>query len=190
VQSIKGLSFYPNRSRFVQRVKRVSGFTFIELIAGIVLVAIISSAVTSRWFGEESYRVNAAASQLVSVTRLAQKISLSHGGVDIHLVVARLVDGWQYRILEDDAGALTTLHQFDVDGRDIDLSVTAGIGPSSVITGSDLDIEFDHLGNVSELFLGATPGAVTNGVAIQLSDSINFPICISPLGFAHVGTCI
>ena len=178
------------RVGLVRHASNVGGFTFIELIAGIVLVAIISTAVSSRWFGEESYRVNSAASQLVSVARLAQKISLSHGGVDIHLIVARLVDGWQYRILEDDGGTLTILHQFEVDGRDVSLSVTAGIGPASINAGTDLDVEFDSLGNVSDVFVGAMQGAVANGVAILLSDSINFPICISPLGFAHAGTCI
>lgn len=181
---------YLKRMMIRRANSRSSGFTFIELIAGIVLVAIISSAVSSRWFFDESYRVNSAASQLVSVSRLAQKISLSHGGVDIHLVISQLVDGWQYRILEDDAGTITTLHQFNIDAENVNVSVTAGIGPSSLATGTDLDVEFDGLGNVSDIFVGATQGAVANGIAILLSDSIHFPICISPLGFAHVGDCI
>jgi len=168
-----------------------SGFTVVELIASIVLVALISAGVSSsRWFGDDAYRVNTAATQLVSVARLAQKVSLSHGGVDIHLTIARLVDGWQYSVVEDDGGTLTTLHTFDVDGDDVTISITADIGPSLLSSGTNLDLEFDALGNITDVYVGAVQGSAANGIAILLSGSFDFPICISPLGFAHDGSCV
>jgi len=167
-----------------------SGFTVVELIAAIVLVALISTSVSSRWFEDDAYRVNAAAAQLVSVARLAQVTSLSRGGVDVYLNVAKLIDGWQYTIVEDNGGALRTLHTFNIEGSDIAISITAGIGPSLLSSGTDLIVEFDALGNIADIYVGAVQGSVASGIEILFSDRFNIPVCISPLGFAHDGSCV
>ena len=170
--------------------KKANGFTVVELISTIVIVALISASVSSRWFSDDAYNVSTASSQLVSIAHLAQKISMSHGGVDIHLQISQQPDQWRYSIIEDDGGVLTTLHQFEVEGRNIDIDVTAGIGPTTLSTGTDLDLEYDSLGNVSDIYIGAVQGTVSSGIAILLSGSFDNPVCISPLGFAHDGSCV
>ncbi len=170
------------------------GFTVVELVASIVLVAIISATVSTRWFGTDTFQVSTASSQFLTIARLAQRIAQANSSITIHLRIDQAAGDWQYLVNEDDAGVVTTLHRLEIDAADINIQVTAGIGPSGLSAATSLDLEYDSLGNLKEVTIGANPGVVTSGVAIDLSatgaGTANRKVCISPLGFAHDGICV
>ncbi len=89
---------------------------------------------------------------------------------------------------------MTTLHRLEIDASDVDIQVTAGIGPSGLSAATSLDLEYDSLGNLKAITIGANAGVVTSGVTIDMSatgaGTANRKVCISPLGFAHDGICV
>ena len=171
-------------------MSRSNGFTIVELIVSLVLLGLISATVYSRWFNTDTFRISAAGSQFVSTSRLAQRIALAKSNVEIHLIIDQSGGDWQYLINEDDGGTVTTLHQINLDASDINIQATAGIGPTSLSAATILDLEFDALGNIIDVFIGASQGSVADGVLIQLSGSVSQSVCISPLGFSHDGACV
>ncbi len=115
---------------------------------------------------------------------------MANSSVTIHLRIDQSAGDWQYIVNEDDGGSVTTLHQITLDANNLDILVTAGIGPTGLSPATSLDVEFDSLGNIVSVLIGATPGAVQNGILILISGSINQSVCLSPLGFAHDGACV
>lgn len=172
------------------RARRSDGFTIIELITCIVLLAIISVGTSSRWFESDAFKINAATAQFVSYSRLAQRIAMANRTVLIHLQIAKTSGNWQFSIIEDDSSVLTTLHQVQVEADGINFAVTAGIGPTDLSTAASLDIEYDALGNIVDVLIGAAQGTTANGVLVNVSGTSQQSICISPVGFSHDGVCV
>ena len=156
----------------------------------IVLLAIISVGVSSRWFGADAFRINSLAAEYVVYARLAQRIAMANSDVDIHLNLIQVSGDWQFAVIEDEASVLTTLHQVQIDAANIDIQATAGIGQSALSTSTGLDIKFDGLGNISEVLIGSTQAQIAAGIAVEMTGTISQLLCISPLGFAHAGTCV
>lgn len=159
------------------------GFTVVELVVSIALLAIVAVSTSSRWFSADTFSAATLRSQLLGEARLAQRAALTNNQVVVRLVVSQSADNWRYQIYQD----ATLLREISADVDNVSIQVVAGI-TSTLGPSVDLDLQYDSLGNLSAVALGGVAGAVTSGVSVVLAG--DRPMCISPLGFAHDGDCV
>lgn len=163
------------------------GFSVIELVISITLIAIVSVTVGSRWFSADSFSANTLRASLMSEARLAQRTSLSNSETIVHLLVSQTGNQWRYQIVLEQGGVNTVMREVNADIDGIGIDVTAG-GTTALSTSVDLDLQYDGLGNLRSIDIGGSAGVVSNGVLVSFNSSQQF--CISPLGFAHSGACV
>lgn len=159
------------------------GFTIVELIVSIALLAIVAASTSSRWFSADAFSAATLRSQLLGEARLAQRAALTNNQVMVRLVVSQVTDNWRYQIYQD----ATLMREISADVDNVSIQVVAGI-TSTLGPGIDLDLQYDGLGNLSAVTLGGVAGTVTSGISVVLAG--DRPMCVSPLGFAHDGDCV
>lgn len=162
------------------------GFTVVELVVSIALIAIVAVSTSSRWFSADSFAADTIKSQLIAEARLAQRTALSNSDVVVHLVVSQSAGDWRYQIILDDGAVQTLMRSVEIDDDQTAISVLAGT-TISLGVGVSMDLSYDGLGNLSNITLGGAAGDTSNGVAIAAGAR---NLCISPLGFAHDGNCV
>lgn len=163
------------------------GFTVIEMVVSIALLAIVAAGTSSRWFSADAFSADTLKSQLLAEARLAQRTALANSQVVVHLVVSQVADQWRYQIFLDNSGSVTLMREIEADMDRTSIEVTAGI-TSTLGSGVDLDLSYDGLGNLTAVTLGGAAGSISSGLDFLLAGDRAF--CISPLGFAHDGNCI
>tara|TARA_R110002073_G_scaffold5880_3_gene35782 strand:- start:876 stop:1388 length:513 start_codon:yes stop_codon:yes gene_type:complete len=163
------------------------GFTVIELVVSIALLAIVAVGTSSRWFSADAFSADTLKSQLLAEARLAQRTALSNSQVVVHLVVSQSSNKWRYQIFIDSSGATTLMREVQADVDRVTIQVTGGVS-TTLVQGADLDLQYDDLGNLSGVTLAGVAGNVDSGLSFLLAGNRTF--CISPLGFAHDGSCI
>ena len=167
----------------------MKGFSIVELVTVILLLGVITAVVAPRWFDTTAFDASILSTEVLSVARLAQRTAVARPGVDVSLSVVQVGDQWRLEVLADDAGVETVLHGVSVDVPS-SIAVTAGIGPTNLSAVDSLTLTYDALGNASSVFLAGVPGTVDSGVSLDLAGGVDHRLCISPLGFAHAGSCI
>jgi MSHA pilin protein MshC len=167
----------------------VKGFTVIELVTVIVLLGIVTAVVAPRWFGTAEFDASVCSTEVLSVARLAQRTAVARPEVDVSLTIVQMGGQWRIEVLADDAGTIAVLHAVSV-GVASSIAVTAGIGPTNLSAANSLALTYDALGNTASVLLAGFPGAVDSGVSFDFAGSTDHRLCISPLGFAHAGSCI
>ena len=166
-----------------------NGFTIIELVAVLVLIGVLAGTTYSRWFASDSFESSATVADITSVARLAQRIAISKPANIITLEVNNVAGTWQLAVMEDDGGTISTLFEINnASGNTI--SVSGVTGPVTLSAANDLIVNYDSLGNVSALNVGGSSLGENLGVTISVSIDAPKNMCISPLGFAHAGTCV
>lgn len=166
-----------------------SGFTVIELVAVLVLIGILAVSSYSRWFSGNSFESSATAADISTVARLAQRIAIFKPGNVITLEVSQVAGNWQLAVMEDDGGTISNLFQIDNDSGNT-ISVSGVTGPVTLSAANDLVVNYDDLGNLSALSVGGVALGARVGVAISISTDLPKMMCISPVGFVHVGACV
>ena len=165
---------------------KADGFTVIELVVSIALIAVLAVGTGSRWFSAETFSADSTKSQLLAEARLAQRTALANSGVTVHLVVSQVTNDWRIAIVLDDGAVQTEMRSITVDQDGVGISVTAGTS-ATLGSGVELQLSYDGLGNIQDVEVGGVSGDAANGVSIAAGSRT---LCISPLGFAHVGSCV
>lgn len=163
-----------------------AGFTVVELVVSIALIAIVAASTGSRWFSADTFSADTIKSQLLAEARLAQRTALSNSQVVVHLTVSQVGDDWRYQIVLDDGAVQTVMRSIEVDMDRVSISVVAGTA-ADLGTGVAMDLGYDGLGNITDILLGGVAADPSNGITISLGSR---NLCISPLGFAHDGDCV
>lgn len=161
------------------------GFTLVEIVIAITLLGIVSVSVSSRWFNVDTFHSNTLQAQLIAEARLAQRTALANSQLSVSFVISQAGSEWRYQIFTDTGGGRALVRQTTADTGGVGIEVTAGstqsLGPSV-----DFDLTYDGLGNLAILVVGGSTSDVTSGVQLDLSGA---RMCLSPLGYAHVGDC-
>lgn len=167
----------------------MQGFTVVEFIAAIVLMAVLGVSVSSRFFSPSAFDASALQSDILAVARLAQRVAVARPDADVSLTLSSVDDNWQLIVQADQAGTVAQVHgaSLNVDSA---ITAAAGFAAAAVTASNALVLEYDSLGNVTNVALGATIGSSASGVALSIGGSSNHALCISPVGFAHAGNCL
>lgn len=133
-----------------------AAFTLIELIVVVILLAIVSSYVFTRFSSSSSYKLDTIVEQIISAGHLTQQLSMN----DASRVFSLNIQTSQIDLLVDGSS-------FSAGGMDFPL-----IFDSNVILSPTPTISFDSWGTTS-----------TITIAVQLGNSQN--ICFESTGFIH-----
>jgi prepilin-type N-terminal cleavage/methylation domain-containing protein len=163
------------------------GFSIVELVVSIALLAIVAATASSRWFSADTFSTDTIKSQLLAEARLAQRTALTNSQAEVRLNVSQVGGSWRCQIIQESGGVETVLRETLTDSDGVSIQVTAG-GVSTLNTGQALDLRYDGLGNISGVNVGGVAGSVSGGVSLTFSNERTF--CVSPLGFAHDGECV
>jgi MSHA pilin protein MshC len=155
--------------------QRQSGFTLVELIMVLVLIGILAVSARGAFLKQEDFSGRLVRDQLISSFRLAQQAALAKN--DGNLVSVTLTrTGNDLRIDVAHASYVAT-RIVDAEGTTTNWSTSSLTGSCSAVSGTlPHTILFDSRGDTTQTRL-CVAGKQTNAV------------CISPLGFAHVGDC-
>lgn len=147
------------------------GFTLVELVMVIAVIAIISAVASSRFADTSSFTSLGARDQLIAASQTAQKRALAFvdAANPVTLTVSQSGGLWQFNIVQ---GGTTIISQ-SADRAGASLRV----GGSLITDGGSVTLNFDE---------NAETGANTE---FNFSSQVNHRLCISASGFAYRGAC-
>lgn len=152
-------------------MKRSSGFTLVEMIMVITLIAIISVTAASLFLNTDRYSTIAAREHLVSVAILAQKRALANAvaATSVNLSITQTAGDWLFSVTQgaDDFGTQAA------DRSGASLSVNG----ATMNNGDTVTVSFD---------VNAETGGQNQFI---FSAGNSHALCISASGFAYIGNC-
>jgi len=166
------------------------GFTLIELVLILVIVAILGVTVSSRFLSGNTFNAAVVRDQIISLTRNAQQAALGRATVSLTIQP----DGSGNLDLElDDTNGNVIATQISLDGvtsfsGDVNNTASCTTGGTDITNGAPFIINFDSLGDLDASGFGAGT-AVTSALRICVNDEPDQSICVSSAGFAYGGDC-
>lgn len=151
--------------------KNSQGFTLVELVMVIALVAILSAVASGLFLRTGGFAALGAREQLVSVSLLAQKRALANvvDGSNVVLTISQLADEWQFDIVQGSTTFETRTAKRSGTSLSVNGVTMANGGSTSLTFGSD---------------------AKTNSNTQFIFSADNtYALCISDSGFSYIGTC-
>ena len=152
------------------------GFTLVELITVVILLAILSTYASSRYFGASSYNSDLIKSELISSLRLTQLRAMHRSGLCnrwgiVQNQAGQLSEG-------EDAICLSILNQSDSSFVDI-----ANYDATIFLTSADGSqfIDFDSMGRPRQCATSSSQCTLT----AQPKSGLSFSVCINTQGGIH-----
>jgi prepilin-type N-terminal cleavage/methylation domain-containing protein len=162
----------------------VRGFTLVEMISVLVILGAVSALVMSRLSDTGAFDERLARDQLLLIARTAHQLGFSRSSVDLYFQDT----GSEIRIAARVGGVEQASRTFPKSEVTVTVDGTSTGGSPGVCSSltSPITLQFDSNAEVS----GAYPsGNYNQGFPICLNG--NTPnICVSPAGFAHLGSCV
>lgn len=179
-------------SRFLP-CRFVTGFTVIEIIVTLLLIAILGAMFMARLGSANAFNGVVIRDQIISLTRLAQQNAF--GREDLELIFQP--DGSGEATITVSSGA-EQLEQVSVPvtsvsltgDRDVANSCTVTPGGNTISAGNPLRLHFGTLGQlVASSGVGTDVGVVNRSVRVCVNNDSDLSVCISPSGYAYTGDC-
>jgi len=172
---------------------RQSGFTIIEIIVTLIILAILSAMIMSRFSGGNDFNGVIIRDQLVSLIRNGRQLSLGRADVSIELEPDGAGENLSV-ITRDNGGVVnTTVLDMDSVGLSGDVNETDDCattnGGNNITNGSTFTLNFGDLGDLDASGVTGSEVAVTSALRVCIDNTPNISVCVSPAGFAYVGNC-
>jgi|TARA_R110001583_G_scaffold76956_2_gene210077 MSHA pilin protein MshC len=147
------------------------GFTLVELVMVITLVAILSAVASGLFLRADRFATLGAREQLISVSLLAQKRALANvvSGSDVVLTINQLADEWQFIVIQ--GGTSFESRSAPRSGS------TLSVNGTTLTNGGSVAINFDNEAETG-----------TNTEFIFSADN-SHTLCLSSTGFAYPAAC-
>ena len=174
-------------------VNSTSGFTLVEIIIAIVLVAIVSMVAMSRLVEGNGFNAIIVRDQIISLARTAQQNAL--GRANVSMTITPNVGSDSVTIVTSYAGGNIGSFTAPLDNVSLagDINDTASCavtsGVDAITNTAPLTLTFGEYGDLGVSGVTGSTGAVTSAVRICLNDTASESICVSPSGFAYAGDC-
>ena len=170
-----------------------SGFTLVEMIVIMLLIAIVSAAVVSRFISANAFNATILRDQVISLTRSAQQAALGRSGVA--LTITPSAGGDSVVVETSDSGGTIESVSLDLDGvslsGDINDTDSCGTTPGadSITNAAPMTLNFESLGNLGNSGVTGSTGAVNSALRVCINNDVLASVFVSPSGFAYAGDC-
>ncbi len=149
--------------------KKQRGFTLIELVAVLVLVAVIAVYATNRYVGKAGFADYSAQDLIISAARIAQQRAMyDHSGTCFRLSISNNVVSAQ----SNAGGSYSNIGPVDW---------ASGVALDSEVSVSNINIYFDGLG--SAIGTTADCGGTEASTAIAINGASNLQVCLYSSGY-------
>ena len=165
---------------------RYRGFTFVELLAVIVLLGILGITAFARFSGTAAYRPHVIANQLLAEIALAQQLALSRADAVVALQLTADTNAFTATTLLSGVPARSEL----VDRDGVALSIASGATTGNVSASNPLTLGFTDEGDVASITLGVASGDPGLGATFTFAGSGSASLCLYPSGLVIDGTCL
>lgn len=156
---------------------RLTGFTVVEMVVVITLLAILSTVAISRLVGPSSFDPLLLRDYLVAQNAHARQIALNRQDADVQLVIDRTANGVRTTVRANGATIVDRTSETDAPIL---------VGATSFDVGQTLTISYNGSGYLTN----ATHDALALNVGLGVSFSVSgLELCMYPSGVAAVGAC-
>ena len=161
-----------------------SGFTLVELVSVLMIAAVLAGTVLPRFFSVEVFTEVVVRDSMLSLMRETQQLSYSRTNVDLYIEDLGSEIRFSSRI--NGVSRASKAYPKNEISLTLDTSGTGGVAGVCATLSSPTTVAFNESGELD----GAFPnGTYQSGFPICFNG--NTPnICISPAGFAHLGSCV
>ena len=166
--------------------RRIDGFTIVELVTVIILLAVLSTVALSRSVSTSAFSPGTVSLQLNQELRLAQASAQSRQDAQITFQIDLNGNAWRMLTTSDVDG---TMRSVDVDQENTDIQATSGATSATFADGGALIVQFDSLGDLSSVTIEGTSADPDEGVAIQITGDSMRELCVYPTGYVANDTC-
>lgn len=169
------------------------GFTLVEMVIVIVILAIISAVAISRLLSGNTFNAVIVRDQIISLSRSALLNSL--GRTNVSLTITPSASGDELTIVTSDVGGTITSVTTPLDtitlSGDINVSSSCETisGVDSITNAASMTVVFGALGDLGVSGVSGSTGAISSALRICINDIAVNSICFSPSGFAYAGDC-
>lgn len=155
-----------------------SGFTLVELVMVILIIAILSAFAISRTSDQQGYSTTIVKNQFIASARQAQQTALSRASSgNVSLTVSLSSGEWSFQV----AGGGGDQHIISLEqGSERIRFGTNFSAACSALSGSTLSVQFDGDGNRDP----------SENLRVCIDSTPDIEMCISPAGYAYEGTCL
>lgn len=169
------------------------GFSIIEIVVVIVILAVISAVAMSRFISGNTFDEIVIRDQIISLSRVA--LQSSRGRSSVSLSVQPNGAGDEVTITVSDSGGSiesatvsmdTTTLTGDINETD---SCATTNGADSITNAAPMTLNFGALGDLGVSGVTGSTGAVTSAARICINEEAEMSVCVSPSGFAYAGDC-
>jgi len=159
---------------------RASGFTLVELVLTLVLIAVLAVSAMALFASKDSYTARTTVDKILAQARLAQQVALGRSlEINTNFNVSRSGDSLTLSVIQDTYSSIRNADAQSVTVSWKDAGTTACGGGSA----TDFTVQFDRNGDA------LSPGGNPANTLICVVGSQTIPICISSLGSAYEGVC-
>lgn len=170
-----------------------AGFTVIEIVTVIIILAVLSAVAMSRILSGNALNAIIVRDQIISLARTAQQNAL--GRSDVDLIITPSASGDEITLTTNGNAAVVESYTFALssvvlsgDINDTDSCAVTGV-TEPITNANPMTLNFGELGDLDVSGVTGSTGAVTSAVRICLNDTPSESVCVSPSGFAYAGDC-
>ena len=163
-----------------------NGFTLVELVVVMLLLGVLGAVAFPRMVGSEAFEPAALTHQLQMELRFAQSLAGSRQDADISFELHAIADGWRMTTSSSVDGVI---RRTNVDGESLTITAESGAASDTLSGTTVFRLEFDGLGGLSDVAVGAATGDPASGAELSIAGESSRTLCVYPSGYSDEGGC-
>lgn len=163
------------------------GFTVVELVAVILLLAILSITALGRFVRPSAFAPAVVSAALVAEVRQARQLAGARSDARVTLELTADGSDWRFALATDVDGVV---REQRVAMANTSLTASSGAASAGLGAGAGLQLTFHGDGDVAAIAIAGSPGDADLGVELALGGDSARTLCIYPSGYATDSACL
>lgn len=162
------------------------GFTVVELVTTIVLLAILSGVALNSFVSPSAFEPSTLVHQLKLEFNLAHGYATARQDAEVEVMIFADSASWRAQTSNSLDGII---RDTSVDAFNSVLTVTDGTTSGAVSNTSPLTIAYAGTGAIAQVTLGGTPLDLDQGIQWQVVGDSARTLCLHPTGYLDENPC-